>query len=216
MISVLIASRGRPELCRRVIESIRNTEKHDTEIILGLDSDETYPDFSEYGCRTFIYEDLGASHKWHQLQKEATRDYLMLIGDDSVYLTKHWDEKYISYMPDDGIAAIVHRDDPEKHRGSAGFLVSSRWNKEIGFVPPYFRHFYADTWTAEISTMIDRQIFADDVVIEHRHAKHGKAEWDDTYKRRGAPETSIWKSTQQERIDKANHLRSLLNTKWIK
>jgi len=214
LISILIASRGRPERLKLAVEAIRDTQRFDNEIILGLDSDDVkYPDLN---CRVFTFDGLGASEKWYQIQKHATKDYLFAMGDDQICITKDWDEKYISYMPEDGIAAVIHRDDPSKHRGATGAMVSSRWHKEIEYFPPHFWHFYADTWICEIAESIGRMVFADDVVIDHRHAKFGKSEWDETYNRRTKPQKRIWESTRRERIEKAEKLKALLNTPWIK
>jgi hypothetical protein len=95
-------------------------------------------------------------------------------------------------------------------------MVSSRWHKEIEYFPPHFWHFYADTWICEIAQSIGRQIFANDVVIDHRHAKFKKSEWDATYHRRGAPQKSIWDRTSEERKQKAEKLKALLGTPWIR
>jgi hypothetical protein len=211
MFTVMIASRGRPDQTARVVESIRQTEKHRTQIILGLDEDDVqYP---KMDCEVMLFRNMMAGQKWFHMQAYADGEYLMIPGDDHFWITKDWDEKLAAYFPKDKIAAVMNMDDPDGNLGnnSTNYCVHRKWHELVGFCPPFFQHYFVDTWTGKIAEMIDRSIFAKDVVIDHRHVKYGKAPYDETYRRRPKPEKHIWEATEPIRRLNAEKLRKYID-----
>lgn len=197
MFTVMIASRGRPEQTKKVVESIRETEKYRTQIILGLDDDDVkYPDMD---AEVMVFHDMMAGQKWYRMQSRATGEYLMCPGDDHFWMTEDWDEKLAAHFPEDKIAAVFNMDDPMVYRHSTNYCVHRKWHELVGFFPDHFKHFYVDTWVGTIAERIGRKIFAQDVVIDHRHRKYKKAPDDDTYRRRPVAEKDIWDATAEER-----------------
>jgi len=100
MISVLIPSRGRPELLR---ESIDSLGVGDFEILVYVDRDDPY--LTEYMQVPTTYTLVGKRHGYEGLQhyindlcKIATGDWLFLWNDDAIMNTIGWWQKV--HQPD--------------------------------------------------------------------------------------------------------------------
>lgn len=104
----------------------------------------------------------------------------MLLGaDDIEFMTKGWDEKMVSAMPDDCIGAVYCEDNWKQTLNH--FMFHQKWVSLTGLFPDDFEHFGPDGYAAKVVDAINRRIFLKDVVIEHHHFKNNKAKSDDTY-----------------------------------
>ena len=101
-ITVLLPTRGRPQLAWRSLQSLINqaTEPHNLEILLAIDNDDTdtlkFFTAKRYPVKLLKFERLGYK-KLHMylntLAKHATGDWFMFWNDDAMMLTRQWDRQ---------------------------------------------------------------------------------------------------------------------------
>lgn len=100
-VSVMIPSRGRPELLEKSIDSLLSKAKGEVEILVRFDEDDESRvklNLNGNGPRvaTFVGPRFGYRllHEYYnELAKKATGDWLVLWNDDAVMETDGWDEK---------------------------------------------------------------------------------------------------------------------------
>lgn len=161
MISVLIPSRGRPELLR---ESIDSLGVGDFEILVYVDRDDPY--LTEYMQVPTTYTLVGKRHGYEGLQhyindlcKIATGDWLFLWNDDAIMNTPIWWKK-------------VHQPDrPEVINFDSNLinnlfpLVSRQMYEAMG-------HFslspHNDSWVQDIANKLGIHTYVPGVYIYHR------------------------------------------------
>jgi hypothetical protein len=109
MISVLIPSRGHPDLLERSVRSLRSTASGEIEIIVRMDLDDPATMNAAWGLDVYTvtgqplgYEGL---HEYYQEMAEAANgDWLMVWNDDDQMLTPGWDE-IIEALPQEVLIA---------------------------------------------------------------------------------------------------------------
>jgi len=172
-ISVLCPSRGRPEKAKRMLDSIYATKNgSEVEVLFYLNEDD--PRLQEYPlddkrCIVHIGKDSPPAWSWNWLAGKATGDLLMLMGDDNIFTTPCWDEKYIEAAKQypDGIFVISCPDGRTKD-GNPHPTVGRGWVNTLGyFVPPIFLHWFVDSWTQYMAQSLGRFIRLEDVEIKH-------------------------------------------------
>jgi hypothetical protein len=188
MISFCIPSRGRPEFAKRLIQSSQQTAKHDVEFLFYLNEDdptlEEYKDIIEEKYYT-IGPNQSTCFSWNQLAQRASHDIVMLMGDDVHVKTQDWDIKIKEQFDkfDDKILMVVPSDGrikgsgkynesklglwPDKSLPAAHFAVHKNWINTLGYLaPPFFWHFYVDTYTQKLARKINRCLFLPTVVFK--------------------------------------------------
>lgn len=110
-------------------------------------------------------------------------DALLLIGDDHVFVTPHWDTIMLDILADMGGTGMVHPYD-KLHPGIPGvIMISSDIVRELGhFAEPSLGHFYLNSTWAELGkrSALLRPAPAE---VEHRHySTHPDVERDKTYR----------------------------------
>jgi len=198
MISILVPTRGRPNNMVRLWDSIENTVSNpkNVEIIFYIDDDdkqsiELVKKQKPLKCvvKYIIGERIVLSKMWNECHKIAKGPYYHHCGDDVVFRTKNWDkiilEEFSKYP--DKIVFIWPRDREKsrgKNGGTHGFL-HDNWINTVGyFMPPYFSSDMNDRWLTEVSKKIGRDVFLEDVYVEHMHYAFGKATKDKTHMER--------------------------------
>lgn len=96
MISVLLPSRGRPELLARSVASLRDNAARPPEILVAADDDDPVTvqlartlDMITVVCSPVGYARL---HEYYAvLAARATGDWLLVWNDDATMMTMHWD-----------------------------------------------------------------------------------------------------------------------------
>jgi hypothetical protein len=186
MISILLPTRGRPELLNRCIQSALETAKipSDIEFIIRIDDDDlSYKDLPKiHNIKVFIGPRQNLSQCF--LYEKARGPIYMIANDDIVFCTKGWDEiviKEFEKYPDK--IAIIYGDDKNlQHKRPTFPFIHKNWITVTGqLLPPYFSGDFVDTWFEEIATEIDRLVNVD-IVIEHLHFAFNKREEDSTDK----------------------------------
>jgi hypothetical protein len=122
------------------------------------------------------------------LAETAKHDILFLAGDDIQFMTKNWDlniikvfekfpDKICMAAPFDGNGkgngnALLVNEEPyqlkENERvGSPHFAVHRNWMKALGyFVPPFFWHWYVDTYNQTVAKKLGRCFYLTKTLIQ--------------------------------------------------
>lgn len=163
MIAILVPTRGRPDQCRRMIESVFATAKGAFVIYLYVaDDDPNMDEYNElsknYGHDDDIYwchgPDYPTVYKWNMLAKEAKdADLFMLGADDMVFATPGWDEAIMDhYGKLENKIHVYHLQDSRDLLGTPHPLATRECVSALGyFLCPIFYHWYGDTWLKVIA-----------------------------------------------------------------
>lgn len=225
LISVLLPSRGRPEMFARMYHSLVATATYprQIEVVVYLDSDDLtkleYPDETHV---TIWYRGGGRcllSETWNHCYAHAQGEILMHCGDDVTFNTPGWDVRVreeFAKLPDR--IGLVYADDLSTNfpdLATHGFL-HRRWVEAVGyFLPPLFSSDWNDVWISEVAKNVGRAVPMGDVVIEHHHYTFGKAERDQTHaerEERGMQDgvVDLYKRTKRKRDNDAAKLRAVM------
>lgn len=221
MISILCPTRNRPDQLKRMIQSAEATAEGPVEFVLYCDSDASLPpdiitDKDNVIC--LVGPRITLSRMWNTCQEHARYDIFMHGGDDIVFRTKGWDIKVVRSIykyPDRIVFVHCNAMDWGPDLGTHGFL-HRKWVDAVGyFVPPFFSSDFNDKWLTEVSDMIGRHVYLEDVITEHMHPIWGKAQWDSTYTERlnrhqaDSPQ-DLYDSLAPERAANAQKLRAVM------
>jgi glycosyltransferase involved in cell wall biosynthesis len=198
LISLLMPTRGRPELALRFLQSVRETTSNPerVEIILYVDDD----DPASHGIADAALDvqvivgprqSMGDNNR--TCFERAGGDIIVLMNDDVVIRTPRWDAQIRTLdaaMPD-GIY-LAYGNDEFKRRSLCTFPILSRRACQA-LQEPYhhaYRGAFIDYHLMDIFKRLqqagyDRIFYLPDVVFEHLHFRAGKASMDETYAARG-------------------------------
>jgi hypothetical protein len=186
-ISLMLPSRGRPDMCYEAVASILETAAHpeNIEIVVYTDDDDT----SNYGRVLIPGVKLlrGARKKlaeYFQLEG-CTGEIFFMANDDICFRTHGWDEKVLAAFekyPDKIVAVYGEDGNPNQTVNIPFPFVHKNWVEVTGhLVPPIFSNNFVDTWISDIATMLGRREKID-IVTEHIHPDFGKRTQDQTDK----------------------------------
>lgn len=171
MISVILPTRGRPELFKRMcLSALDNAaDPNDIEFVTYRDDDDfaVYEYFGKH--QEMVGKRIVQSQMYNECYKIATGPIYMFAADDIVFYTKDWD-KSVKKAFDQSADKIIFVYPNDKYArssfGVVGFL-HKNWIDTVGyFLPPYFAASYADHWINDIATKIDRRVFLRSAVIK--------------------------------------------------
>jgi len=189
-ISLLCPTRGRPENAKTLLESFRKTVKRDNnELWFYIQDDDPKKDeyvklFTEMNHKEYIVDYFTfTGHMWNRLADESKGDIIMLMGDDCVIETEHWDEKItkaVNPYPDCIyiVGVVDGRSKPGNPYGSCPFPAMHRRMKEIlgYFYPLHFLHRYGDTYLIKLGEKLGRLIRMENVLFKHLKSEYSKDE----------------------------------------
>ena len=188
MITFCVPSRGRPQLAKRLVDTANETAKYNTEFLFYLNDDD--PSLAGYKdlLSPELYEvgpNQSTCYSWNQLACKSKNDVVMLMGDDVRVQTKNWDQLIIDEFNkfDDKILMVVPSDGRKKGSGrhhdslpclwtdkplpAAHFAVHKNWINKVGYLaPPFFWHFYVDTYTQKLARKLNRCMFLPTVTFK--------------------------------------------------
>jgi hypothetical protein len=202
-ISLLCPTRNRPENILRMVKSaydLANNKNIEFLFYIDLD-DNSFPTSQlpeNVNFKIFLGERIGISASINKLAKEATNELFFLVGDDVVFKTQNWDQRFIEVYNNypDGIIQMFPDDgSPNVPRLATHPVLSRKWVETLGYASPEaFQGDYADNWLSEIGDAINRRVFLKDVLVEHMHHSMNKAHYDNTYleKRERDSEIDAW------------------------
>src|SRR6266699_6023173 len=147
MISLLLPSRKRPAILRRMVNSVRDTATHPEhiEIVVRFDDDDetSAEEARKDGLIVLVGPRLRAmTIYWNKCFEACKGNIVQQSNDDQVMVTKGWDiivEDAFAACPDKIL--LVHGDDGSGKMGkdSPHPFVHRRWVEIIGyFIPPFF------------------------------------------------------------------------------
>lgn len=192
MISICVPSRKRQHKVRKLLQSIRDTvrEQSQVETLFFLDNNDLHTneksileDFRDLNIKFFRCQPtLISGERYNFLADQSIGDILMYSSDDVVF-TQNWadeineifnsfvDKLALVFSPD-----IIHGENIPTH----GF-VSRRSVEILGYLfYPHFRTWYNDCWLSGLYKSIGRY-FPYNLGIVHQHFSQGFGEKDETY-----------------------------------
>lgn len=198
LISLLLPTRGRPELARRFLQSVaeQSIDLKNVEIIIYIDKDDNesysigYPGLK---IVRIIGPRLTMGAYNSDCLAKSRGEIIVLVNDDMVIRTFGWDERLrrIDALSADKIY-LAYCNDLFKKGSLCTFPILSRKTCEI-LREPYHRVYrgaFIDYHLMDIFKRLehsghDRIFYLEDVVFEHLHYRTGKSLIDATYKARG-------------------------------
>jgi hypothetical protein len=121
------------------------------------------------------------------VDKHLDFDILILGSDDMIPIIKGYDEVIVSEMmkwfPDyDG---VLHFNDGYNGRNlNTLSIMGSKYYNRFGYIYfPKYSSFFCDNEFMEVSRLLNKMVYLDTVIIEHRHYKNKKCTKDKLYKR---------------------------------
>lgn len=198
LISLLLPTRGRPQLARRFLESVavESAYPQDVEIVLYVDQDDTASHDIDYPGLA-IHRIIGPRQSMGTYNSDCLAaskgGIVVLVNDDMVIRTHGWDERLRQL--DESVAGkiyLAYGNDLFKKGNLCTFPILSRRTCEV-LKEPYhhaYRGAFIDYHLMDIFKRLEhagypRIFYLEDVVFEHLHYRTGKAEKDATYTARG-------------------------------
>lgn len=171
---VFVPTRGRPERCKELLESFRETTDHaDLLFVIDEDDQDSYKDMDWDGAECAVFSPKGTlsdiiNHTATGLAD--TYDVLMFVADDHVFRTPHWDTIMLDELEKMGGTGFLYPDDKRRSDVPEIVMITSDIVKALGFFSvPEFGHFYIDNAWAELGKRLGLIRFVPQVVVEHRH-----------------------------------------------
>ena len=197
-ISILLPTRGRPELVGRLLQSVVEMTADPSRIEIILYADEDDPASHDIQCEEIsVTRIIGPSLSMGGLNtacyRRSTGDIIVPLNDDMVIRTSGWDRRvdevhakfhdriYLAY-PNDLHSGQTFPSTPILSRTTCEALVHP--------FPEVYKGGFIDYHVMDIFKRLqalgqDRIHYLEGVVIEHLHYRYGKAEIDATYEKRG-------------------------------
>lgn len=216
MISILTATRGRPENVKRLVNSALSTAQFPGEVeflfYVDLDDDSFPSEIESTNIKVIRGPRMWLSVLQNILYANCKGEIVMYSADDLVFKTQGWDKKVISAIekyPDKLV--LVYPNDLGTYGKSIaihGFL-HRNWINTVGhWVAPGRGSLY-DLWHTEVAQKLGRLHYLEDVHIAHIHYRQGEglATYDETYKyvsnatRSWKPMKTYKKLKRERRID---------------
>lgn len=181
-ISLILPTRNRPFLVRRLLDSIVETTSNlgAIEIVLCMDEgcvDASNVDHGAISIRRLVGRWQGMGDIYRTCYAEISSPYFMLINDDMIFRTKNWDIKTmqaLSCFPD-GLA-LVYTNDLYYGEKLSSFPAMSRTTCDLmgGISPPQYRGHCIDSHIFDVFERLaslghERRKYLPDVICEHMH-----------------------------------------------
>ena len=172
-ISLILPTRGRPQMLAQVFDSIEQTaaQKQKVAAWLYIDHDDQVTldaiqsgQFNKYtfGIHWMLGEktaSLGELQNASCEQCTSGSGIFMLHADDTTFLTPGWDDiirRGFDTVPDRIMVAYPH--DPELHEPTFQMVLSAEWIAATGrFSTAYFPYWFDDIWLDQIGQMLGRR-----------------------------------------------------------
>ena len=189
--SLLLPTRGRPELVRRFLESVAETALVPAalEVVLCLDEDDKASQSIQFSAlslkKVVVPPGLSMGRLNRACFEASSGRHVMLVNDDIIVRTKHWDRAVADVfrsVQDD--IALVHLNDLLFRDKLCTFpFLSRRACLEIGLCPAEYHRYRIDDHIYDTYCMLahlghKRIFYLPDVVFEHDNfdkASDGKA-----------------------------------------
>jgi glycosyltransferase involved in cell wall biosynthesis len=188
VISILLATTGRPDMAERCVRSIKDTTVgHDVEIVAAVDADgATLWRLHELGCVVdWDPEYRGCSQAWNDALSLSKGDPVVLAADDLVF-EDGWLGASLACLEEfeDGWGLVGFNDGHTDNRDwSTHYMVSRRMICEVfgGVIAwEHYTHSFNDVEACERAKRAGRYAWAEDARVTHEHWLFGDRPKDDT------------------------------------
>ena len=227
-ISLLLPTRGRPKLLRRLFDSVADTTSRlaRLEVVLYVDDDDlpthevTHPSLQLMKLIKPPGEKMG---RMNQMCYEASRGrFVMLMNDDVVFRTNAWDARVLdafARFPDE--AALVYGNDLHRQKSLATLPIVPRAVCDVlgGICPKDYLNVYIDMHLFDVFKKLaklgyHRTAYLEDVIFEHLHHEAGKSSMDATYVKRNEQfDDLLFINLEDERWNQAKMLKRYIDTR---
>ena len=227
-ISLLLPTRGRPRLVQRLFDSLvlTTSDLENLEVVLYVDEDDRESrDLSHSSL--FLLKIVGLSGQtmghMNRACYEASRGrYVMLINDDMIFRTPHWDTRVMtafSSLPDE--IALVYGNDLDQGDAVPTFPIVSRTVCEVlgEICPRGYQNLHIESHLFDIFKQLrrlgyNRIRYLEDVIFEHMHPVVGKAQLGNSYQKKDPRgDDLLFIALDDERTFKAELLARYLETR---
>lgn len=196
------ATRSRPELFKRGIESILNNVSNDNfQILVSVDHDDNsmIPMTNEYKDHPNISVVVGRSrNKIHAINRDMELaegwDILVNMSDDMVFVEKGFDdiirnEFFFNNTPSSleheyvlGLDECLHFPDGNRTDLITMSIMGKDYYKRFGYIyNPEYVSLYCDNEQTEVAKILGCYKYVDKIIFNHLHPAYGKAIFDLQY-----------------------------------
>ncbi len=197
-ISILLPTRGRPALALRFLDSVLKQSERPERAEVVIYSDEDDP--QSHGLhaeglevRMIVVPRVSMGAYNMACFERSSGDIVVLANDDIVIKTRGWDRRLreVDQSVPDGIYLAYPNDLFKGSRVCTFPILSRRACSLLGEpFPRSYQGAFIDYHLLDIFKRLEhrghqRLIYLEDVVFEHMHYRTGKAELDETYRKRG-------------------------------
>lgn len=184
MISIFVATSGRPEMFRNMLKSLRETTKdYEIEIVAVIDADvKSYLWAAEYEVDVADYspERRGALKAWNRAFQLSKGQLLVPAGDDQLFhegwlywaVDSHWNQ-----LGGYGVLGMNDLAYNGNTQVATMWLFDKKWCKDhMGgvFAPPPYRYYCVDLEWWEKARALGHYFWEERAKVEHLHSAHGK------------------------------------------
>jgi hypothetical protein len=205
-------SRGRPEKLKSTLQKYVNLADDMSRMIfmITLDSDDPTVTMDLINSLIAVHPnvrvDVGISGTKvkainRDMEKAPFFDILLLASDDMIPIVKGYDTiirnaMYKYYPTTDGV--LWFNDGFQKNGLNTLVIMGNRYYKRFGYIyNPIYKTAWCDNEFTEVANLLKKQIYLDQVIIQHQHPIHGIGVKDETYIKNdigGDEDTEIYKN----------------------
>lgn len=190
MISIFVATHGRPKMFREMLRSLRETTfGYEVEVVAVIDDDLDALEYAyEFGVETMDYsrEKRGALNAWNVGLQLSEGEILVPTGDDHLF-HKNWLkyalESFQDHLQNYGVLGMNDLAYNGNTQVATMWLFSRDYCKEVMggiFAPPCYRYYCVDLEWNEKAKDLGYFYWDERSVIEHLHSAHNKRPVDAT------------------------------------
>lgn len=195
MISILLATCGRPVLLREMLRSLRGTTKeHEVEIIAVVDKDKESKKILElYDVDVIDWspDRRGALWAWNRALFLSDGAYLVPAGDDQLFYSGWLEyalESHRTKLDNYGVVGMNDLAYDGNVQVATMFLFDRLYCKDVMggiFAPPSYRYYSVDREWNEKAKMLGHFYWDERAKVEHIHSAHNKRPVDDIDESKG-------------------------------
>lgn len=165
-------TKGRPELCRKMIESWHNTIMTDNTIVLGCDiGDEKLTMYKEIKKANKIFCKAGSTVTEtinSIFLQNPTYDFYHITNDDMTYQTKGWDKKFVTLYEEYGNGIFYGNDTFQGENLPTFPFVSGDLVRALGWLQlPSLNRYAGDVVWKFIGENCRCLYYLDGVILKH-------------------------------------------------
>jgi hypothetical protein len=194
MIALLCPSRGRPDKLKRMWQSALQTAHNPDRLFLhlGIHAEESASYMHALStvsgsAKSYTVNDWSTVFSYNVLAIEAKKydaKLFMVLGDDTLFSTPHWDKAVLDHYNDleNKIQVYALRDSRDLE-GTPHPIMTGAFMDAMGYLlPPIFLHWYVDSWVAEIAKANSCFTHLKDYMLIHEKPSD-KGQGDETHTR---------------------------------